>query len=316
MIPTLMLILMPILFLLMITEAVLSFREEKHHYTKKDLTNNLTVGFIYLGSRIISKLLLLYSFQFVYRFRFFDVPNTWYMWIIAFIAADFSYYWFHRASHEVSWLWASHATHHSSEKYNLSIALRVSFTSNTFIFWMWLPLMGFNPVLVTICIQICMLYQAFLHTESVRKLPSLVEYTFNTPSNHRVHHSSNLEYLDKNHGGVLMIWDHLFGTFKKEKETPVYGLTTKSPVDKPFAIILYEWKSLFRKAINSGSFKNAINYFIQPPGWSHDGRTKTVKQLRKEQEMKAIKHRQKCKRNCANCPLAGHLQNGVPNAET
>jgi sterol desaturase/sphingolipid hydroxylase (fatty acid hydroxylase superfamily) len=312
MMPTLVLILMPILFLLMITEAVLSFREEKHHYTKKDLTNNLTVGVIYLSSRIISKLLLLYSFEFVYRFRFFDVPSIWYIWIIAFIAADFSYYWFHRASHEVGWLWASHATHHSSEKYNLSIALRVSFTSNTFIFWIWLPLVGFNPVLVTICIQICMLYQAFLHTETVKKLPSFVEYFFNTPSNHRVHHSSNPEYLDKNHGGVLMIWDRLFGTFQKEKEMPIYGLTNPLTIDKPVAIILYEWKSMFRKAINSGSFKNAINYFIQPPGWSHDGSTKTVKQLRKEQEIKAIKHRQKCKGNCANCPLARHMQNAVP----
>jgi sterol desaturase/sphingolipid hydroxylase (fatty acid hydroxylase superfamily) len=307
MIPTLMLILMPLLFALMIIEAVLSFREEKHLYTKKDLVNNLIVGLIYLGSRIISKLFLFYSFRFVYCFRLFDVPNTWYIWIIAFIGADFSYYWFHRASHEVGWLWASHATHHSSEKYNLSTALRVSFTSNTFIFWIWLPLAGFSPVMVSICIQICMLYQAFLHSETVKKLPSFIEYYFNTPSHHRVHHSSNLEYLDKNHGGVLMIWDRLFGTFQNEDEQPVYGLTTALPVNKPVAIILYEWKRMFRKAMSSGSFKNAINYFIQPPGWSHDGSTKTVKQLRKEKEMKAMKHHQKCKGDCANCPLAKQL---------
>lgn len=295
----------PVLVLLFIIEVIHSYKEDKHLYTRKDTLNNMAIGIGYFACNMLSKGLLFFVFQWASKFSLFHISQTWYVWIIAILAADLSFYWYHRASHEVGWFWAIHVVHHSSEEFNLSVAFRLPWATNisgSFLFWIWMPLIGFSPITTLLCIQLCLFYQTFLHTETVRKLPGLIESVFNTPSHHRVHHSSNFKYLDKNHGGVLIIWDKLFGTFQKEEEKPRYGLTKKFESYNPVTITFHEWMSMFKKMVRSGSFTNAVNYLIQPPGWSHDGSTKTVKQLKKEiAEHKAL--RKKCDRHCGECPF-------------
>ena len=141
--------------------------------------------------------------------------------------------------------------------------------------------------------QISLIYQFWIHTELVDKLPKPLEAVLNTPSHHRVHHGINLKYLDKNHGGILIVWDRLFGSFQPEEERPTYGLTKNIGSFNPFIVAFKTWKELLQAARRSGSGKNALLYFLKPPGWSHDGSSKTVKQMRTEekglQETTAVK---------------------------
>jgi sterol desaturase/sphingolipid hydroxylase (fatty acid hydroxylase superfamily) len=222
----------------------------------------------------------------LYQYRIFNLDDqAWWYWILLFFADDFSYYWFHRTAHNVNWFWASHVVHHSSQHYNLAAALRQTWTGNltgSFLFWAWLPLMGYHPVWILFMQQISLIYQFWIHTEVVYRLPKPLEAFLNTPSHHRVHHGSDLKYLDKNHGGILIIWDRLFGTFQPEEERPTYGLTKNIGSFNPFAVAFKTWSELVAAARRSGSFRNAINYFIKPPGWSHDGSSKTVHEMRRE----------------------------------
>ncbi len=292
----------PVIIILLVIEMVHSYKEEKQLFNRKNTISNLLVGAGYFVSTVASKAIMFFIFQWAYTHKLFNFSNNWLTWILAFIAADFSYYIYHRVSHEVNWFWASHVVHHSSEEFNLSVAFRLPWLTHLtgyFAFWIWMPFLGFSPYITTLAIQACFLYQAFLHTKVIGKLHPVVEYIFNTPSHHRVHHSSNLEYLDKNHSGVLIIWDRLFGTYAEEKTTPVYGLTTKLESNNPVVIVFHEWKDILQKAKKAGSLKNAINYFIKSPGWSHDGSTQTVSQLRKE--VKQPKKGCKAANNCAAC---------------
>jgi sterol desaturase/sphingolipid hydroxylase (fatty acid hydroxylase superfamily) len=226
------------------------------------------------------------SFTFIYQFRIFTLGYAWWVWILAFFADDFSYYWFHRTAHHVRWFWASHVVHHSSIHYNLSTALRQTWTGNltgSFVFWLWMPFVGFDPIMIMIMQQISLIYQFWIHTETVNKLPRPIELIFNTPSHHRVHHGSDLKYLDKNHAGILIIWDRFFGSFKGEEERPRYGLTKNINTYNPVIIGLKEWGNMFSSVYKAGSAGNAIKYLLMPPGWSHDGSTKTTKQLRNEE---------------------------------
>lgn len=279
----------PFFLLLLSVEAWFSYKENKTIYEKKDTFTSLALGSGYVLIGFITKIMIWTIFMFIYQFRIFTLPTgIWWFWILLIFADDFSFYWFHRISHTVSWFWASHVVHHSSEKYNFATALRQTWTSNltgSFIFWAWMPLAGFNPLYVLLMQQINLIYQFWLHTEVIQKMPPWFEYIFNTPSHHRVHHSSNLIYIDKNHGGIFIIWDRIFGTFKLEEEQPTYGLITNIKSFNPAVVALKTWSDLFTKAANCGSVKNAINYFIKPPGWSHDGSTKTAKQM-KDQERK------------------------------
>jgi sterol desaturase/sphingolipid hydroxylase (fatty acid hydroxylase superfamily) len=305
MITPLTVIIIPLLVILFIIEIIHSYKEDRHLYNRKDTLSNLAVGIGYFICNMLSKGLLFFIFQLASKFSLSHFSERWYVWVVAIVAADLSYYWYHRASHEVGWFWAVHVVHHSSEEYNLSVAFRLPWATNitgSFLFWIWMPLAGFSPMMTLISIQLCLSYQTLLHTETIRKLPWFIEYIFNTPSHHRVHHSSNFKYLDKNHGGVLMIWDKFFGTFQEEDEKPQYGLTKKLESYNPITITFHEWITMFKKMVRSGSFKSAVNYIIQPPGWSHDGSTKTVRQLKKEIDGHKDLHK-KCDRNCSGCPL-------------
>lgn len=278
---------LPVILVFLVVELVFSWVERKELYTAKDTLSNICVGLVMLLSNLFLKYLGFWLMTWLYTFRFFEAGHGWFTWVLAFLASDFTFYWYHRTCHEVNWFWASHVVHHSSEKMNISIAFRQSLTTNLsghFIFWCWMPLLGFSPFIIIIAREMVVFYQFFLHTETVKKLPRWLESVFNTPSHHRVHHSSNPEYLDKNHGGILIIWDKWFGTFCEEKEKPRYGLTHPLETHNPVTIIFHCWKDLLWQAKNAPNWVVALQYFIKAPGWSHDGTSLTVKQQRKKEK--------------------------------
>jgi len=281
--PALLYYAIPGFIFLLVVEAIFSAYEKKDLYKTKDTFSSLALGIGNLLTGLLSKGMIFGAYMLLYKFRFFSLDaSNWWVWVLAFLGDDLSYYWFHRVSHHVGWFWASHVVHHSSKKYNLSAALRQTWTGNlagSFLFWLWMPLVGFHPIVVLTMQSISLIYQFWIHTEVIRTLPGPIEYVFNTPSHHRVHHGVDLKYLDRNHGGILIIWDRIFGTFRKEEERPVYGLTNNIESFNPFVVAMKTWVDLFKKASRSGSFKNALNYFIQPPGWSHDGSSKTAREL-------------------------------------
>ncbi|MCK5637237.1 MAG: sterol desaturase family protein, partial [Flavobacteriaceae bacterium] len=209
-----------------------------------------------------------------------------------FFAEDFIYYWFHRISHESRFFWASHVIHHSSQKYNLSTALRQTWTGSfiSFVFWLPLPLLGFHPIMIMAQMSISLIYQYWIHTELIDKMPKLFEAFFNTPAHHRVHHATNPQYLDRNHAGILIIWDKMFGTFEPEVEKPNYGLVKNIDTFNPIKIAFLEWVYLFKDAFTSKtSLINRLNYFIKPPGWKHDGTGILSSDMRKEWEIEVQK---------------------------
>jgi sterol desaturase/sphingolipid hydroxylase (fatty acid hydroxylase superfamily) len=273
----------PGFLILLCLEAWLSHKEHRELYETRDTFSSLALGIGNLLTSLITKALIFGLFVFLYRWRLFTLDGSrWWHWGLAFFADDFSYYWFHRCSHQVNWFWASHVVHHSSRKYNLAAALRQTWTGNltgAFLFWCWMPLIGFHPIIVLMMQSISLIYQFWIHTETIKLLPRPVEFIFNTPSHHRVHHGVDLKYLDKNHAGVLIIWDRLFGTFVREEERPEYGLTRNIGSFNPLIVAFSTWGHLFRQAARCGSLPNAIRYFIRPPGWSHDGSTLTTRQL-------------------------------------
>jgi sterol desaturase/sphingolipid hydroxylase (fatty acid hydroxylase superfamily) len=276
----------PFFVLLLSIEAWFSYREQKKLYETKDTFTSLGLGIGNVITGFFTKALIFGLFTYLYNHRLFTLDaGVWWYWVVLFFADDFSYYWFHRISHHVNYFWASHVVHHSSQHYNLAAALRQTWTGNAtgaFLFWAWMPLVGFHPIWILFMQQISLIYQFWIHTETVHKLPAPVEFIFNTPAHHRVHHGSDLKYLDKNHAGILIIWDRLFGSFQPEEDRPVYGLTKNIESNNPALIAFKTWGELFRNALASGSLKNGLLYFIKPPGWSHDGSSKTTAQLRKD----------------------------------
>jgi sterol desaturase/sphingolipid hydroxylase (fatty acid hydroxylase superfamily) len=220
---------------------------------------------------LIGKAMVFGIFSLVHRFAFFKLNATspW-TWLALFFADDFTYYWYHRVSHQCRLFWASHVVHHSSQKYNLGTALRQTWTGTFFgfIFYLWMPLVGFTPMMILTMQAISLIYQFWIHTEVIRTMGPL-EYIFNTPSHHRVHHASNGRYLDRNHGATLIIWDKLFGTFEHEdiKEPPVYGLTKNINTYNPVRIALHEWCDMVRDIRRSQNWREALSYIFRGPGW-------------------------------------------------
>ena len=215
------------------------------------------------------------------------IQRQWWAWILLFFADDFSYYWFHRLNHEVRLFWAGHVPHHSSIHLNLGTALRqgVGERIHKFFFWMWIPLLGFDPLMIFTMMGISLIYQFWIHTELVNKLPKPIEYIFNTPSHHRVHHASNIRYLDCNHAGILIIWDRIFGTFSAEVrqiDPPKYGLTTNIDTYAPIRVATHEYQSILQDVRRASTFADKLKYIFYAPGWSHDGEDKRAKVLRKK----------------------------------
>jgi sterol desaturase/sphingolipid hydroxylase (fatty acid hydroxylase superfamily) len=276
----------PGFILLMIIEVIISAKQEAELYEFKDTVASLTMGIGNVIIKLFTKIPILGAYFLAYHFRFFDIPvNAWWAWVMLFFLEDFTYWLFHYASHNIRFFWAAHVTHHSSQKYNLSTALRQTWTGAlnlSFIFWLWLPLLGFHPLMVMTMQSISLIYQFWIHTETVVKL-GFLEWFLNTPSHHRVHHASDIKYLDRNHGGILIIWDKLFGTFVEETERPKYGLTKNINTYNPIKIAFHEWQDMIRDTTQPGlTWQQRLGYIFGPPGWSHDGSRKTTRQLREE----------------------------------
>lgn len=197
-----------------------------------------------------------------------EIPINVYTWILSFFVADFTYYWMHRLEHEHRILWASHSVHHSSQDYNLTISMRLSIVEGLFewIFLIPMVLIGFTPFQAIVSLVLVAQFQTWIHTERIKKLGWLDE-VFNTPSVHRVHHGSNNKYLDKNYGGVLIIWDKLFGTFQREEEKVIYGLTKNIETNNPITINFIEYKNILKDVKRCRTLRDKIKIVFGRTGW-------------------------------------------------
>lgn len=200
-----------------------------------------------------------------------SIPMNWWTWILAIIAADFTYYWMHRIEHEHRILWGNHSVHHSSEDYNLTVSMRLSIIEPMieWVFLLPMILIGFTPFQAIVGLIFVAQFQTWIHTERIGKLGWL-DLIFNTPSVHRVHHGSNKKYLDKNYGGVLMIWDHLFGTYQKEEEKVIYGLTKNIKTNNPLKINFLEYKYIWDDVKKCRTFKHKLKIIFGGLTWRPD----------------------------------------------
>ena len=280
----------PFFIATVIIEVILTVKVKTKDYQYKDAATSIAMGLGNVAIGLVSKAMILSIFYLIYNsFHLFEIPFVWWSYILILFAEDATYYWFHRISHENRFFWASHIVHHSSQKYNLSTALRQTWTGGftSFVFWIPLVLIGFHPIIILFQMSISLLYQYWIHTELIDKLPKWFEFIFNTPSHHRVHHATNPQYLDRNHAGIFIIWDRIFGTFEPEVEKPVYGLTTNIDTFNPLKVAFLEWFGLFKDVLTSKtSFINRFKYFLKPPGWKHDGTGTLSTDIRKEWESK------------------------------
>ena len=287
-IPDLIIYAIPFFAATVFLEVILTVKVKHGEYNYKDAATSITMGLGNVALGLLSKIIVLGAFYLVYdSFHLIDIQFVWWAWILLLFADDFCYYWFHRISHESRFFWASHVVHHSSKKYNLSTALRQTWSGGfySFVFWLPLVLIGFHPIMILVQMSISLIYQYWIHTELIKKLPGWFEFIFNTPSHHRVHHATNPQYLDRNHAGIFIIWDRLFETFEPEIEKPVYGLVKNIETHNPIKIAFLEWYGMFKDFFASKtSLGNRFKYLIKPPGWRHDGTSISSSDLRKEWE--------------------------------
>jgi sterol desaturase/sphingolipid hydroxylase (fatty acid hydroxylase superfamily) len=262
---------------LMIAEMML--QKNGRHYETRDTAVSLAMG---IGSQISGLLTfaLLYSAAvWTHQFRLFDIGWAYLAWPLCFVLDDLAYYCFHRTAHRVRWFWASHVNHHSSEHYNLSTALRQSWTGFIalgFIFRYPLFLIGFPVEMVFFCGALNLIYQFWFHTEAIDKMPRWFEAIMNTPSHHRVHHATNARYLDSNYAGVFIIWDRMFGSFVAEDKSdpPIYGLVQNLGSFNLFKAAFHEWAAIAHD-VRAAPWRHKLSYMFKPPGWSHDGSRET-----------------------------------------
>jgi len=260
----------PVFFLLIAVELVAARLLEKDVYRLSDSLSDLACGILDQVVGVFLKTALFAGYIWVYEsHRLLTVPqDRAAAWVACFLGVDFFYYWFHRWSHEVNAGWAAHIVHHQSEEMNLAVALRQSSFQQAFswVFYLPLALLGFPPLMFLTLSAVNTLYQFWIHTRLIGKLGPL-EWVFNTPSHHRVHHGRNPQYIDKNHAGTLIVWDRLFGTFAEEKEECVYGITTPLQSWNPVWANFHYWVELARKAKRTLRLRDAVAMFTRPPGW-------------------------------------------------
>jgi sterol desaturase/sphingolipid hydroxylase (fatty acid hydroxylase superfamily) len=270
-------------FVLLLVVEYLSFRHLSDDdgdlvgFESRDTRTSLSMG---LGNVAINagwKFVVLALFTVVYELTPLRLdPGDWWVWILLFFADDFSYYWFHRISHESRLFWASHVVHHSSQHYNLSTALRQTWVPMTYFpFWLWMPAVGFEPWMVLLAQAWSLIYQFWIHTERIRKLPRALEWFLNTPSHHRVHHGVNEQYLDRNYGGILIIWDKLFGTYEPEGERVRYGLTTQLRTFRPVRVAFHEYIAMWHDVRRAGTWRDKLGVVFRGPGWTPAGVTES-----------------------------------------
>lgn len=265
----------PAFILLLVVEVVLDAVMRRDLYELRDAAASLTMGTGNVILGLATKAMVFGIFTVMHRFALFNIGYQWWAWVLIVFADDFTYYVFHRTSHECRLFWASHVIHHSSQRYNLGTALRQTWTGSfmSFVFWLWLPLIGFQPAMVMTMQAISLLYQFWIHTEIVRSLGPL-EAVMNTPSHHRVHHAANARYLDRNHAGIFIIWDRLFGTFEPEdmNERPVYGLTKNINTYNPLRIAFHEWIDIWHDVRQAPTLHARLASLFGRPGRKYEDR--------------------------------------------
>ena len=277
---------LPLFFVALAIEWTVAWRKSLPLYHRQDFFASMGVMLITVVVDLIPKLLgVMLMFACWQASPFQDiVTRAPHWWVVLFFLDDLTYYSFHRANHEVRLMWAGHVSHHNSQYYNYGTALRQGVGERVikYLFWCPLALLGFDPVMIVTMMSLSLIYQFWLHTETVNRMPGWFEWFFNTPSHHRVHHASNVRYLDRNHAGVLIIWDRLFGTFSAEvPEEPVrYGLTRNIDSFNPVKVSFGEYASIARDIRRSPGWQDALRDLFLAPGWSHDGEDKRANTLR------------------------------------
>jgi len=275
----------PIFTLSMLFEFWRVRRRQIGAYEKVDTRTNLGMGLGSLATGLSGDLLLVGAVAGLNHLVPWSVPEgAWWSLPVAIVAVDFALYWSHRTHHEVRFFWAAHVNHHSSRHYNLSVALRQSWTEHFtgMPFYIALGLLGLSPSLIMTAFAVNLLYQFFTHTEQVDRLWAPIEWVFNTPSHHRVHHATNVAYLDRNYGGIFIVWDRLFGTFQAEGEAPIYGLRSNIETHTLWRVAMHEWFALVATMAAARTWRLKLQYALNAPGWSPDGSTLTSEQLKRE----------------------------------
>ncbi|MBC2776351.1 sterol desaturase family protein [Parasphingopyxis marina] len=265
----------PAFVILVLVEMLISWRVDPSRYEPKDTLTSMMLG---TGSTVAGALTGASVFAlslWIAQYQLFDIGFVWWAWPLCFLLDDLAYYVFHRSAHRVRWFWASHVIHHSSQHYNLSTALRQTWTgfiSVSFIFR--LPLFFiFPPEMVFFCAGLNLVYQFWIHTEAIGRFPRWIEAVMNTPSHHRVHHATNPRYLDKNYAGTFIIWDRMFGTFEAERDEdrPRYGIIKNLGSFNLIWAAIHEWVGIAKDVFTVRGLRNKLGYMFGPPGWSHDG---------------------------------------------
>ena len=274
----------PVFVLLILIEMIWARFRAPEKYEPWDTLTSLLFGF---GSSVAGALTgaLIFGLSvWLYQYRAITIPFQWWAWILCFVLDDFAYYAFHRTAHRVRWFWASHVNHHSSQHYNLSTALRQTWTgfiAGSFAFRLPLMLIGFHPTMVFFVGGINLIYQFWIHTEVIGRMPRWFEAVMNTPSHHRVHHATNPRYLDANYAGVFIIWDKMFGSFTPEvDDEPIrYGIVRQLGSFNLLWSVFHEWIGI-AKDLWRAPFRAKFGYLFGPPGWSHDGSRDTSETIK------------------------------------
>ncbi|WP_434361463.1 sterol desaturase family protein [Parasalinivibrio latis] len=264
----------PLFLAFMIWEYRKLRSECREDYSIREILCNFSLAGLHQGADLLATLLLMPFFIWLYQFRLFNIEPGIISFFFAFLLQDFFYYWFHRASHNVHWMWASHVAHHSSRRMNFTTAFRQSLTypvSGMWLFWTPMMFIGFHPDFVVLIVALNLGFQFFVHTRMVKHLGWL-EYIFNTPSHHRVHHARNPEYIDRNFAGVLIIWDKFFGTFVKEKDgiSIDYGIPKQLDSWNPIVVTFHQWKTLLSLAfsLKRKTLRQRLLHLFGPPAYS------------------------------------------------
>lgn len=275
----------PAFVLLVLAEMIVARIKDRSRYEPRDTLTSLLLGTGSTVAGVLSGGLVFALATWVWQFRLFDISWAWYWFVLAFVLDDLAYYVFHRSAHRVRWFWASHVIHHSSQHYNLSTALRQTWTgffSLGFLFRLPLFLIGFPPAMIFFVAGINLIYQFWIHTEVIGRMPRWFEAVMNTPSHHRVHHATNPRYLDRNYAGVFIVWDRIFGTFEPERDDdrPRYGIVHNLGSFNVLWAAVHEWVGIAKDVWRAPTWRARLNYMIRPPGWSHDGSRDTSETIK------------------------------------
>ena len=298
----------PAFVVLVLAEMLWAWKRRPDAYEPRDTLTSLALG---LGSTVAGILFgggALLVFFAAYEYRLVDIGWAWWAWALCFVLDDLAYYWVHRTGHRVRWFWASHVNHHSSQHYNLSTALRQTWTGAFtlgFAFKLPLVLAGFHPAMIAICAGFNLIYQFWIHTEAIGRMPRWFEAVMNTPSHHRVHHATNPRYLDRNYAGVFIVWDKLFGTFEPERagERIRYGIVRQLGSFNLLWSVFHEWIGMLGD-IWRAPWRHKLSYLLREPGWSHDGSRETSDMIRARWRARMMREKEGEKKVSIQNPIA------------